>query len=317
MGTLYLQLFGFCVLVPHLMVANANKSGKFSVYDPVPGLDPSPYYSVRMKEKGSDQWTETFMLLTECTEAKHCNWGSGITKHLSNWSNSYLNFEMEGGNTIELEITMLFGNETISKAVVHPYSASDDCVVESGKAYVAISHTGLFTVDINGQMDDQDTGKIPKNRGYYDGPPIHTITIFANPFIKNKPSLDDPGVHQVSPGEKAPSEGDWHTLYFLPGIHDVGLSFTVHKNKTYYIPGDALIYATLNNKNVDADGDNIYIYGHGTISGDKFSHPSQENPPAEDWTHRPIYIRGNVRFISHKIIFQKQGIVFRSKKYKG
>ena len=162
---LYLKLIGFLIAVSDVMVANANKSGKFSVYDPVPGLDPSPYYSVRMKEKGSEQWTETFMLLTECTEDKHCDWGSGISNHLSNWSNSYLNFEMEDGNNIELEITMLFGNETISKAVVHPYSASDDCLVENGKAYVIISHTGLFTVDINGQMDDQDTGKIPKKKG--------------------------------------------------------------------------------------------------------------------------------------------------------
>ena len=40
------------------------------------------------------------------------------------------------------------------------------------------------------------------------------------------------------------------------------------------------------------DGDNIYIYGHGTISGDKFPHPSQEDPPAVGWTHSPIFIQG-------------------------
>ena len=34
-----------------------------------------------------------------------------------------------------------------------------------GKAYVTISHVGLFTIDINGQMDDQDTGKLPKEKG--------------------------------------------------------------------------------------------------------------------------------------------------------
>ena len=166
MGILYLKSIAlFIVSISNLMLANASKSNKFSVYDPVPGLDPSPYYSVKIKQKGSEHWTETFMLFTECTEAKHCTWGSGIVKHLANWSNSYLNIEMKDGNSIELEITMLFGNETISKAVVHPYTASDECVVENGKAYVTISHTGLFTVDINGQMDDQDTGKLPKTRG--------------------------------------------------------------------------------------------------------------------------------------------------------
>ena len=127
---------------------------------------------------------------------------------------------------------------------------------------------------------------------YYSGPPIHTITIFANPFIKNKPSLDDPGVYPVVAGEEAPSEGTWHTLYFLPGIHDLGLQFPIHANKTYYIPGDAILYATLNNNKNYEDGENIYIYGHGTISGDKFPHSSQEDPPMDGWTHRPIYIEG-------------------------
>ena len=65
---------------------------------------------------------------------KHCSYGPGIFKHLTNWSNSYINFEMEDGNLIELEITMLFGNETISKAVVHPHSAAESCTVENGKA---------------------------------------------------------------------------------------------------------------------------------------------------------------------------------------
>ena len=77
-------------------------------------------------------------------------------------------------------------------------------------------------------MDDQDTGKTPEGP-FYDGPPIHTLTIFANPFIENKPSVEDDGVWTVAPGEYAPSEGDWHTLYFMPGLHDVGLNFPLHK----------------------------------------------------------------------------------------
>ena len=41
---------------------------------------------------------------------------------------------MEDGNHIELEITILFGNESVSKAVVHPHSAAESCMVENGKA---------------------------------------------------------------------------------------------------------------------------------------------------------------------------------------
>ena len=97
-------------------------------------------------------------------------------------------------------------------------------------------------------MDDQDTGRLPKTKGYYQGPPIHTLTIFANPFLVNKPSLsDEAGVYKVTPGEDVPSEGSWNTLYFLPGIHDIGVGFQVHSNKTYYIPGDSIVYGTFHN----------------------------------------------------------------------
>merc|ERR1712110_611360 len=84
---------------------------------------------------------------------------------------------------------------------------------------------------------------VPKTKQVYDGPPIHTVTIFANPFLDNKPSLDDEGVLQVTPGEMPPEEGSWHTLHFLPGLHDIGHSFTVHQDKSYYIPGDAVSMA--------------------------------------------------------------------------
>ena len=175
----------------------------------------------------------------------------------------------------------------------------------NGKAYVVINHTGLFTVDINGQMDDQDTGMLPKTRKSYDGPPIHTLTIFANPFLANKPSIEDEGIFKVIPGEKAPSDGPWHTLYFLPGIHDIGLSFPIHSNKTYYIPGDAIVYGTMHNNQVWNDGDHILIYGHGTLSGDKLPHPNHADPPIPDdkhWTYDPISISGQwfLKFLRKK-----------------
>ena len=72
--------------------------------------------------------------------------------------------------------------------------------------------------------------------------------------------------HQVSPGSEAPTEGPWHTLYFLPGVHDIGMEFRTKANRSYYIPGDALVYGTMNNMDAN-EGAGIRIYGHGTISG--------------------------------------------------
>ena len=267
------------------------------VYDAVPGLEPSPFYSFQIREVGSDNWLDAFALVTECTQEKMCDKqdGGGFYSHLANWSNSYVNFEMDESAGVEVKITKLWG-DAITKAVVHPINAASNCEIIDGEAIVTVSKTALFAVDINGQMDDQDTGKLPNNngnkRGNYDGPPIHTVTIFANPPIKNKPQIDDEGVYPVVPGEMPPEEGAWHTLYFLPGLHDIGHSFTLHQDKSYYIPGDAVVYGTMNNKEWFG-GRNVTIFGHGTLSGDKLPHPSMSDlPDGEDWRYSPIHIEG-------------------------
>ena len=231
MDHLFLFVFG-AVLCGQLV--DCQESPNLSVYGEVPGLSPSPYYSFRVREKDSGEWLDTFPLMTECSLEKYCN-TTGYYENMKDWSNTWINFEMKDGVEIEIEITKLFDAE-ITKAVVHPVKAAEKCKVQDGKAVVGIRNTGLFTVDINGQMDDQDTGKTPE--GNYDGPPIHTLTIFANPFVVDRPSEEDEGVRTVAPGEYAPSEGDWHTLYFLPGIHNLGLGFPLHKVCKLEIPYD-------------------------------------------------------------------------------
>ena len=242
-----------------------------------------------MREEGTLEWLAPFTFVSECTAEKYCN-TTGVFNHLANWSNSYVNFEMKPGINVEVKITKLFG-DPISKAVVRPVTAAHTYSLSEGVVKVIINKPVLFTVDINGQMDDQDTGRLPEG-GQYEGPPIHTVTIFANPFI-SKPSLDDPGVYQVNPGDEAPTEGQWHTLYFLPGLHDVGLDFLIHANKSYYIPGEAVVYGTLSKEEKDGEvGENIRIFGHGTLSGDRLPHPNfSPNPPEDNWKFKSIKIK--------------------------
>ena len=118
--------------------------------------------------------------------------------------------------------------------------------------------------------------------------------MFANPFLPNKPSLEDPGVHVVFPGEEAPSEGAWHTLYFSPGLHDLGANFQLHANRSYYLPGEAVVYGTMNNNQNKDDGNGIMIYGHGTLSGDRLPHPNYADDVSDDehWRYYGIYIVG-------------------------
>ena len=65
------------------------------------------------------------------------------------------------------------------------------------------------------------------------------------------------------------------------------------QNKRYYIPGDAIVYGTMNNNKENKEGKFIKIFGHGTLSGDKLPHPDYAEPPIADdeyFIYHPIDI---------------------------
>ena len=282
------------------IIGICNEDNRMHIYSPVPGLESSKHYSFKIRSQGSSEWKKMFAFVTSCKSGGITN---GVTANayywrLDKWSNTYVNFEMLENTPIEIEISKLDG-QPITSAVARPSHCVETCKVINGKAYVYLDKPALFSVDINGQMEDQNTGRINMkgwgNESFYSGPPIHTLTIFANPVIKDKPSKKDPKVLCVIPGQIPSSEGDWDIMYFLPGIHDIGACFRVHANKSYYIPGDALVHGTFNNEKMGSDGHNIRIYGHGTLSGERIPHPDCDIPVALEkdyWKYKPIDIRG-------------------------
>ena len=268
-----------------LLIATATlaHAGALTVYPPVPGLAASQHYEVRIRSIGEEDWRRAFTWETVCKPVEKDS--DAYFEHLAGWTHSYVNFETS--DAVEIEITRTNG-QPIRQAVAHPGRKASSCVVKDGKAIVRLDKPCLVAVDIDGQMDDQDTGK------GYKGPPIHTISLFANPPLKDKPKLGAPGVLTVKPGEMPPSDGDWTTLYFLPGVHDVGLAFPVHANRQYYIPGDAIVHGTLSNTKW-GDGKNVRIFGHGTLSGSRLKHPAYVKPSIPDKQHdryRPIELVG-------------------------
>ena len=152
----YLRYLIIAAFIKSCMGDTDQEAQKLSVYGPVPGLSPSPYYSFKVREYGSEEWLDTFALVTECTGEKFCNTTNAFDA-MEGWSNTYINFEMKDGVEIEIRITKLSDGhkDDIEKAVVHPEKAAEDCFIENGRAHVLIQNTGLFTVDIDGQMDDQ------------------------------------------------------------------------------------------------------------------------------------------------------------------
>ena len=273
-----------CLVMTAFSCSSIDALGKdLIVYSEVPGVEASDQYIFAIRKVGaSGPWHRPFAFITKCK--KGIEGKNNYFPHLSNWSNTYINFEMNG--PVEIAIRKVSG-KPIQQAAVHPRKKAMSCTVRDGDAYVVIEKPCLIAVDIDGQMDDQNTGK------GYQGPPIHTLTIFANPLIENRPKLDDPNVRTVKPGDDAPSEGDWKTLYFLPGVHDIGVGFPVHANRNYYIPGDAVVHGTMSNHGKWNDGHNIRIFGYGVLSGSKLAHPRFASPkPTEAKLHDPIHIVG-------------------------
>ena len=275
----------FLILTSLLFVPLAvTHADELVVYPPVPGLAASEHYTVRVRTAtDGSQWQGAFAWETVCkTIEKNTD---AYFDHLAGWTHTYVNFETAGA--VEIEIARTNG-QPIHAAAVHPLRKASACSIKNGKAFVRLADPCLVAVDIDGQMDAQDTGK------GYNGPPIHTISIFANPPLVGKPKPDDPGVLTVKPGETPPSDGPWTTLYFLPGVHDVGLAFPLRPDRQYFIPGDALVYGTLSNRKW-GDGHDIRIFGHGTLSGSRLHHPEYVRPAISEKEHgryRPIEVLG-------------------------
>jgi len=248
------------------------------VYPPVPGLAQSEHYTVRVRAIGGE-WQSAFAWQTQCKKEE------GYFDTLEGWTHTYVNFETS--DAVEVEISRVNG-ETIRSASVHPERKASACSVVDGKALVKLEKPCLVAVDVDGQMDGQDTGK------GYKGPPLHTLSLFANPPLADKPGRADPGVRLVKPGETPPADGDWSTLYFLPGVHDIGAAFPVNANRRYYIPGDAMVYGSFCNPEWE-NGHDIRVFGHGTLSGARLKHADALPEPEDGKEHpsrKPIEVFG-------------------------
>lgn len=265
---------------PAITVLNDEIPG-VNVYGSVPGLNPSNKYSVRVCAASDNlSWHPAFVMQTICMT------GDRYFAALANWSHSYVNFEMSV--PVVVEITSLTG--PINSAVVHPARKSGGVRIVNDKAYVTLNDPCNVHVDINGQMDDNDTGYLKSRGKAWDKAPIHTLSIHANPELAGKPSLTDPNCFYVAPGTTPPTTGAWTTLYFLPGVHNIGVGYLLQKNHQYYIPGDAFVTGAFYS-GAWGNGTNIRIFGHGTLSMAGIPHP-EHAIPEPTVPHNPIIISG-------------------------
>ncbi|MGL4400146.1 MAG: hypothetical protein ACRCXD_09785, partial [Luteolibacter sp.] len=273
------------------------ESNSFSLYNTPDSTLVSNQFKVNIRKSGA---TSAFQpgnvlisqLAGSYVESPH----SSNRRYYSNlWgcSHSYLNFEMRSAVDIEVK---LFDNADIdlNKTTIRPASKVKNVKVSADKKTLTFTMPSPcnIAVDINGVMAERapDTNSLPA---------VHTLSIHGNPALSGKPTIGGTGVTTVIAGT-APTQATLDafnigagpkTLYFGPGVHNIGEDFKVYPNRTYYIPGDAIVYGTFNNVSNPGvqqplgrlhDASKITIFGHGTISGTNFDHwemaPVQVDP---------------------------------------
>jgi hypothetical protein len=154
----------------------ARAADELVVYPPVPGLAASEHYKVRVRSASDGrEWQSAFAWKTVCKTIEKKT--DAYFDTLAGWTHTYVNFETAGA--VEIEIARVNG-QRIRAAAVHPRRKASACSVKDGKVLVRLDKPCLVAVDIDGQMDAQNTGK------GYKGPPIHTISLFANPPLGGK-----------------------------------------------------------------------------------------------------------------------------------
>ena len=287
--------------------------GELNVYPPVPGLAPSPYYTFSVQKvsrliavniNNATNWQQPFAWFTSCVDQGTPGSTAYYSGFIGGWSHTYCNFELDAHTPIMVKITRSnidmgapFG--PIKSATARPAHKVDKCEVINGEVYVTMSEPGLIAVDIDGQMDSRNVPRIaPSVGGNFGSFPnankkdgCHGVTIFANPVIRDKPTLGAPDVYAVEPGTLPPKDGTWKTLYFKPGVHKLSVNpdgsermwkptdpYFLNNNKNYYIPGDAIVYGNFGDFADNRSSENIRVFGHGTISGSKIPH-FQDLPP--------------------------------------
>jgi hypothetical protein len=177
-----LRLTALLSLAFYVLSGGLRAAEGLLVYPPVPGLAASAHYKVRVHSEGGE-WQSAFAWETACKTVEKGT--DAYFDTLAGWTHAYVNFEM--GGAVEVEIARVNG-QAIRSAAVYPRRKAAACSVVDGRAVVRLDKPCLVAVDIDGQMDSQDTGK------GYKGPPIHTVSIFANPPLAGKPKPGDPGV---------------------------------------------------------------------------------------------------------------------------
>lgn len=263
---------------------NTTQAQELVVFDSIPGRNSSDHYLCRVKFENEDdtKWRNANVLQTRGKEA-HEDPENAYYNNIRGFTASWIAFESDFiGSNVIVEIAKKDGSP-INKAMVRPVGDASPAVISNGKAYVTFSNPANVNVDINGQLEDNYTGF------GYNGPDVHTITLFANPIFEI-PTGTDVKVLQPNEDIRTINRTTYPKIVFAPGVHNIGLALPILSNEILFIPGNAVVHGTIHPLNAWGNNASKFfkVYGSGTLSGENIiRNPNDDtNLATKPFTHQ-------------------------------
>jgi hypothetical protein len=104
-----------------------------------------------------------------------------------------------------------------------------------------------------------------------NGDYLNPLFLFADAPEVGVPDKNTRGTLVIKPGDNLSrvkkKASTSHTLYFEPGVHNIGVGFEVFSNQTIYLAGGAYVLGTFHGMNAC----NVNFRGRGILSGDSIS----------------------------------------------
>ena len=235
-------------------------SGQEPQVDSTPsGIIPSSQYTVRLSQHES--WISSFVYQVQNPGFLPNRQPSGISssstlEHATSWTS----FSFAGFVTVRVT-----NSNSFSSARILPSHAQIIPTVSGNTVSFTLDQPGQYAVDFCASGETCTEAN--------DTDLTNPMLVFANPIETNAPNPFAGNVSRVAPGLSVPSggaipqlSGSQNTLYFGPGVYDLGLTpLTIDSEQTVYLAAGAYVKGFLAFKTKTR---NATIRGRGILSGE-------------------------------------------------
>jgi hypothetical protein len=265
----------------------ASSAPALVTYPGPTGLAPSSFYSVTVSQQGSAQ--QSFVYVVNNIGLAQYNWQQHAWDNSAELNTSWTSFDFNdpGGAPVTVQVNMSMPSPAWKSPALRVLPSAlkivPGDVIQTGNTYQAsfeIRAATQYSVEFYDAAANPD---------FSTWVPEIPLLIFANPIESDVPSMTANKVRVIRPGDAIPIAGSWgtqkgvavDTLYFTPGIYDLGQVpstvntgiYVLHSGQTIYVAGGAYIegaFVSCPNPTSCSDAQNIVIRGRGVISGENF-----------------------------------------------